>query len=255
MFSANENIVLRKEKRRVVGYVEDMLTDEALDMGTSVMVMQVSCRDPGCVPLETVIIVVFPKMEDKEILPGLEESKNGGSYKTKILCPLAQVTKEDVCQSLPPSFKGGKRTMETMGYQLRDSLLAQIGQLINNEDDKKTRTLLAQYLQSSLNEYIQNDCIPPPLQKPYPTTQTSEIETESNTSNANENTKEESSTANNSTTTTTTTPKNTLVVKGDMNGSGNFVIRRSTKTITSKDEKNNQKDNPTNIQSYGNRKS
>ena len=246
MFSANENIALRREKRRVVGYVEDMLTDEALDMGTSVMVMQVSCRDPGCVPLETVIIVVFPNTDD-EILPGLAESKNGGSYKTKILCPLAQVTKDDVCQALPPSFKGGKRTMETMGYQLRDSLLAQIGQLINNEDDKKTRALLAQYLQSSLTEYIQNDCIPPPLQQPYPTTTAKDTETNNN---ANENTHGELSTAD-----STTSANKTVVVKGDMNGSGNFVIRRPAQSATSTDKKSNHKDDRTNIQSYSNRKS
>ncbi|EJK58227.1 hypothetical protein THAOC_21667, partial [Thalassiosira oceanica] len=53
MFSANENIALRQHKRRVTEYVESTIPEEALDKGTTVMVMQVTCRQPGCVPLET----------------------------------------------------------------------------------------------------------------------------------------------------------------------------------------------------------
>jgi hypothetical protein len=47
MFSANENLQLRQHKRRIVSKVEQMMPDEALDMGTTVMVMQVSCKSPG----------------------------------------------------------------------------------------------------------------------------------------------------------------------------------------------------------------
>jgi len=61
MFSANENILLRQHKRRVIDYVESTIPEDALDLGTAVMAMQVSCRQPGCVPLETAITVVFPK--------------------------------------------------------------------------------------------------------------------------------------------------------------------------------------------------
>ena len=58
MFSANENITLRHHKRRVVEYVESTIPESALDLGTSVMVMQVDCRVPGCVPVETMIVIV-----------------------------------------------------------------------------------------------------------------------------------------------------------------------------------------------------
>lgn len=47
MFSANENILLRQHKRRVIEYLESTIPDDALELGTSVMVMQVSCRQPG----------------------------------------------------------------------------------------------------------------------------------------------------------------------------------------------------------------
>lgn len=61
MFTANENILLRQHKRRVIEYVESTIPEDALDLGTTVMAMQVSCRQPGCVPLETAITIVFPK--------------------------------------------------------------------------------------------------------------------------------------------------------------------------------------------------
>ena len=87
MFSANENIALRKHKRRIVQYVESTIPEDALDKGTSVMVMQVACRAPGCVPLETAVVIVFPKLGE-ELLKDLPESC-GGSFKTKILMPMA----------------------------------------------------------------------------------------------------------------------------------------------------------------------
>ncbi len=77
MFSANENLMLRQHKRRIVDRIEKTMPEEALDMGTTVMVMQVSCKDPGCVPLETAIIIVFPKIGDQELVPGLPESVGG----------------------------------------------------------------------------------------------------------------------------------------------------------------------------------
>ena len=112
MFSANENLMLRQHKRRIVEKIEATMPEEALDMGTTVMVMQVSCKAPGCVPLETAVIVVFPE-SSTELVPGLNESKNGGSYKTKILKPMADVTDDDILDALPPAFEGGRRTMES----------------------------------------------------------------------------------------------------------------------------------------------
>ena len=110
MFSANENLMLREHKRRVVQYVESTIPDEALDMGTAVMVMQTACRTPGCVPLETAIAIVFPRIpgSKKEWIEGLKESC-GGTFKTKILLPLSEVTKDDVLDSLPPGFEGGRK--------------------------------------------------------------------------------------------------------------------------------------------------
>lgn len=158
MFSANENIQLRQYKKRVVGYVESTIPEEVLDMGVNVMVMQVSCKAPGCVPLETAIVIIFPPSKS-ELMEGLPESA-GGSFKTKILMPLADVTKDDVLDALPPGFPGGRKTMERLCLQARDVMLGQITQLFGDED-VKGRNLMAQYLQQSLQDYMDSDCQPP----------------------------------------------------------------------------------------------
>eukprot|EP00532_Pseudo-nitzschia_australis_P004847 CAMPEP_0168188096 /NCGR_PEP_ID=MMETSP0139_2-20121125/15427_1 /TAXON_ID=44445 /ORGANISM="Pseudo-nitzschia australis, Strain 10249 10 AB" /LENGTH=288 /DNA_ID=CAMNT_0008110435 /DNA_START=92 /DNA_END=958 /DNA_ORIENTATION=- len=147
------------------------MPEEALDLGTTVMVMQVSCKDPGCVPLETAVIIVFPNCGDEEMIPGLPES-NGGSYKTKILKPMANVTDDDILDNLPPAFKGGRRTMERVCMYARDVMIAQITQLFGdgseeNDSTTKDRTAMALFLQSCLQDYIAGGCKPPPLGEPF----------------------------------------------------------------------------------------
>ena len=165
MFSANENIQLRQYKRRVVDYVESTIPETVMDLGVNVMAMQVNCTAPGCVPIETAIVVVFPASAT-ELLPGLPESA-GGSYKTKVLKPLAAVERDDVLQALPPAFAGGQRTMERLCRQARDVMLGQITQLFG-DTDLSGRTLMAEYLQSSLQEYVERGCEPPEWGAPFP---------------------------------------------------------------------------------------
>jgi hypothetical protein len=164
MFSANENIQLRLFKRRIVGYIEECIPEDALDLGVNVMVMQVSCKDPGCVPLETAIVIVFPS-STVELLPGLPESQ-GGSYKAKILKPMSAVTQEDILAALPPAFPGGLRSVEKLCLQGRDVMLAQITQLFGDEDEEGRR-LMTQYLQTSLQEYLDRGCTPPEWGEPF----------------------------------------------------------------------------------------
>ena len=164
MFSANENIALRQHKRRIIQYIEETIPEDVLDLGTTPMVMQVSCKAPGCVPLETVICIVFPKSGAEELLPGLPESANGGTYKTKVLMPMAEVRELDVLEALPPAFKGGKLSMERLCYQARDVMLAQITQLMETKANKK---MLAEYLQSCLTEYLERDCEAPAYGEPF----------------------------------------------------------------------------------------
>lgn len=203
MFTANENILLRQHKRRVIEYVESTIPEDALDLGTAVMAMQVSCRQPGCVPLETAITIVFPKPprktmrkrnatvqngNDKEnkddddedevpsfpkpLVPNLEESRIGGNFKTRILKPLAEVTKDDVLDALPPNFEGGRRTVESLCIKARDMVFAQIGQLVGSNDEElkdseegkrlvEGRRLVAEYLKVCLEEYVERGCVPP----------------------------------------------------------------------------------------------
>ena len=167
MFSANENIALRQHKRRIIQHVEECIPPEVLDMGTTVMVMQAACRAPGCVPLETLVLVVFPTTGDKELLPGLKESANGGTYKTKVLKPMADVTRQDVLEALPPAFPGGLRSTEKLCFQARDVMLAQITQLMG-EDDLEGRQLMAEYLQECLQRDMKRGCVAPEYGEPFP---------------------------------------------------------------------------------------
>ena len=132
------------------------------------MVMQVSCKAPGCVPLETAIIIVFPN-SPTELIPGLPESQNAGSFKTKILKPMADVTNDDILEALPPAFKGGRRTMENLCRYARDVMLAQITQLFGEDQESVTdRYAMAEYLQVCLQDYMANDCRAPKQGEPFP---------------------------------------------------------------------------------------
>jgi hypothetical protein len=229
MFSANENLMLRQHKRRIVEQVEATIPDGALDMGTTVMVMQVSCKAPGCVPLETAIIIVFPASAE-ELIPHLPESQNGGSYKTKILKPMADVTQKDVLEALPPAFEGGTRTLEKLCTGARDIMLSQITQLFGEEDDSTVpdRKAMAEYLQVCLQQYVAQNCKPPELGESFALPQHKEKEI----SEEKETKDEKDSSASNT--------------DNKFAGKGNLVIRRvveapssaagtsaSTATITS----------------------
>ena len=174
MFSANENIILRQHKRRIVEYVESTIPEAMLDSGTSVMAMEVSCKTPGCAPLETVIVVIFPRRsiinsaeaKDEAIARG-EENKEEGSFKTTILKPMVEITKDDVLDALPPDkFIGGRKTVERECLFLRDMMLNHIEKLYPN--DKQGKILMANYLKATLQEYIDLDCIAPEFGQPFP---------------------------------------------------------------------------------------
>ena len=172
MFSANENLALREYKRSIIKHIEECIPADVVDRGTNVMVMQKSCNAPGCVPLETVVVILFPSSE-VELIPGLKESCNGGTYKTKILKPMANVTKQDVLEALPPAFIGGLRSTERLCYQARDVMLAQITQLMG-EDDEEGRKLMVEYLQECLQEYMKRKCVAPDYGEPFPPLQEDE---------------------------------------------------------------------------------
>jgi len=270
MFSSNENILLRQHKRRVIEYVESTIPEDALDMGTSVMAMQVSCRQPGCVPLETAITVVFPKpprkmkkkkrntpqqqqqqnnndenKEEEEIpsfpkplLPNLEESRIGGNFKTRILKPLSDVTRDDVLDALPPSFTGGRRTVESICIKARDMIFAQIGQLVGTSSDPNEesrdavegRKLVAEYLKMCLTEYVEKGCVPPEWGEKDGWGSNKAEEEKKGSDNNNANNSDEEAEA-------TTAPKADGGIKTW--GEGNIVFKRPTEDD---DDDNDEKD-------------
>eukprot|EP00529_Nitzschia_sp_RCC80_P029427 CAMPEP_0113446960 /NCGR_PEP_ID=MMETSP0014_2-20120614/3988_1 /TAXON_ID=2857 /ORGANISM="Nitzschia sp." /LENGTH=322 /DNA_ID=CAMNT_0000338093 /DNA_START=51 /DNA_END=1019 /DNA_ORIENTATION=+ /assembly_acc=CAM_ASM_000159 len=228
MFSANENLLLRQHKRRIVDRIEQTIPEDALDMGTTVMVMQVSCKAPGCVPLETAIIIVFPKSKT-ELIPGLPESGSGGSYKTKILKPMADVEDDDIMDALPPAFEGGRRTMEKLCLYARDVMIGQITQLFGDGSDDfsndpnsiKDRQAMAEYLQMCLKDYIDRKCQPPEEGQPFsPITNNDSVKEPKETKphgdgETDADTSSKPKSASTTTTTTSSIPK-----------TGNIVIRR-----------------------------
>jgi hypothetical protein len=195
MFTANnDTILLRQIKKQIVLWVEQCIPEHVLELGTSVMTMQVSCQLPGCVPLETIIFVVFPK-SSQALMAGLPESA-GGTFKTKILKPMNQIQIQDIYDALPPSFINGQYTIEKTYCQIRDQMFGLMTQAMtiteneNNEtkkeDGKNNNTSsssttsnptnnnnelklkLAQYLQQSLQDYIDHQCTPPAIGQSYP---------------------------------------------------------------------------------------
>lgn len=227
MFSANENLLLRQHKRTIVNIIESCIPETVLDLGTNVMVMQVSCKAPGCVPLETAIIIVFPACQE-ELLPGLAESK-GRSFKTKVLKPMAEVSKQDVLEALPPAFSGGLRSMEKLCMKARDVMLAQITQLFG-DDDLEGRKLMALYLQQSLQDYIDRDCEPPPLEEPFSEkTMATEIAGSTKTENAAIAALATSTAALKP---SVTSPVAAATTADITKGTGNVVIRRPVDDVT-----------------------
>ena len=234
MFSANENIVLRQAKKRVVAWVEETIPDDILDLGVNVMAMQVQCQSPGCVPLETAIIIVFPKIGSKdnyqEVLPGLMESR-GGSYKTKVLKPMNDVTQQDVLEALPPQFQGGLRSMERLCLQARDVMLAQITQLFGEDPHEyvEDRKLMAQYLQECLQHYVQAGCVPPAWGEAFaaePASTTTTTETASSLDQATAAHSDSSPKVNDETTSGATAAASASSSSSAFAGTGNLVFRR-----------------------------
>eukprot|EP00978_Attheya_sp_CCMP212_P012035 scaffold29834_cov43-Attheya_sp.AAC.1 len=228
-------LVLRQHKRRIVNWVEETIPEELLDLGASVMAMEVACRAPGCVPLETVVVICFPSVESNLVPNGTT------NVKTKILVPMAQVTQDDVLDALPPNFEGGRQTLERTLQRSRDVMLAQIEQLYE-PNDLEGRCLMVQYLRQSLDEYVSRNCTLPSEQddEEANTDAIGTVNTDTAPSNALENTdsnltKKEAIQA--MPTVTLADTKATGETKA-ATGTGNFIIRRpveessSTKTAT-----------------------
>ena len=169
--SNNDKEKLHHHEQRVAGYVENALPSHALDNGTNVMVKQVSCSNPGCVPLETLIVIVFPN-DRIQYIEGLSESK-GGSFRTKILLPVSKVTKDHVLNELPPCFDGGRKTWTNTCLAMRDMLFSRIGETIGNgssDVEIEQRGIMSQYLISALQDYLSNGCVAPVIGAPFTST-------------------------------------------------------------------------------------
>jgi len=226
--------MLREHKRRVVNYIEATIPESLLDLGTSVMVMQTACRTPGCVPLETAIAIVFPRIKSRkgeQLLPGIKES-DGGTYKAKVLMPLKEVTNDDVLDALPPAFQGGRKTWESTCFAVRDLVFGRIGGLVGSGDlegEVDDRRVLANYLRLALDDYLERGCVAPVLGQAF-----DKLDLNLNKEDVDANVDGDgdagvdnsNSIGNDSNGINSNVGPGAEVVQGSMKGTGNFVIRR-----------------------------
>ena len=109
-----DNLGLKQDQIRVAEYVDSTIPQSAIDAGTTVMTMQVSCTTPNCAPLETVIVIVFPKVLQQEheeewiskllASTGQDRANSINHFQTRIFLPIHQVTRDHVLDALPPIF-------------------------------------------------------------------------------------------------------------------------------------------------------
>jgi hypothetical protein len=162
--------------------------------------------------LETAIIIIFPA-SPTELVPGLKESQGGGSFKTKILKPMAEVDEDDILDALPPAFHGGRRSMERLCIRARDVMIAQITQLFGEEAaEKEDRHAMALYMQQCLQQYMDRDCVPPELDQPYPDLNDGNVESTDGNADALAP-KDQIDTAEPSTKSTTVPAKGNIVIR------------------------------------------
>jgi hypothetical protein len=120
--------------------------------------------DANMPPQKKEVEEVMVSSFSQPLIPDIEESRIGGSFKTRILKPLSEVTYDDVLDALPPAFKGGRRTIDTLCLKARDITIAQIGQLVGNDDTIdciESKKAVAEYLKRCLDEYIMSGCKAP----------------------------------------------------------------------------------------------
>jgi hypothetical protein len=90
-----EDVARKKAIGQVTRWVNECLQSADREYSTDkyqVMVTEIQCNDPGCVPIETLVVILLMKQAS-------DTSKERARWADKILKPVAEVTVEDV-QSL-----------------------------------------------------------------------------------------------------------------------------------------------------------
>lgn len=158
---------IRQQKLRITRYVEELVPAPVLRAGALIMVMQVDSPVNGSM-YHTVISIVFPLPEEDgmEMIPGVPESGEGGTFRATIYRPLIDVTRDDVLDAFPEQFPGGRRTMERMAYRARDMAISHIEQEMGEGDSIQKREIV-NFVMDSLEKYLERACIAPPMGKPF----------------------------------------------------------------------------------------
>ena len=92
-------------QKTVEGMIRSRCEKGLLDDGqTQLMVMEVACGDPGCVPIETVVILVAGGGSKRAGVEGEDDKSADGKYMARIFKPIAEVLDYEVSAlALPTS--------------------------------------------------------------------------------------------------------------------------------------------------------
>jgi len=170
-----------------------------------VLCMEVQCKAPGCVPVETNIVIVFPSSSGSSgwntggvVDVGLVEE---GKYTTKVLKPMLEVEQGDVVGALPPEL-GGTYSVSGEFERIRDFVKGQLEQV---GCTKEERGMGVEFLIAAMKEYKEGLEWVEGGEKIMPVADGEDVENSVNSGK----------------------PKPMA-----FEGSGNFVIKRSINTIT-----------------------
>ncbi|GMI15256.1 hypothetical protein TrVE_jg259 [Triparma verrucosa] len=144
LFSANTQLTLRAKKRKIQTWVTSLLSP-SLNSSYSVMCMEVTCNKPMCAPLETVILFVPMKKEEKKVT-------------VKILMPMAEVEETDIKSSLPSSLGGEFDPLKRIS-ELNNVVEDCIEDMVDVSDKLKSIDYVIEKLRGFRDEIVQANAV------------------------------------------------------------------------------------------------
>jgi len=148
--------------KRAISEVTKWITDTITGRGIfsvdefQVMVTEIQCNEPDCVPIETLVIIVLMSADGDAVT----SSKGAQKWANKIMVPVAEVTKVDVVELINEIFPNSPVVtssenaivvktsfVELFGSELR-ALIQKYKSTANSEDTRANQLLLIQTLQS-----------------------------------------------------------------------------------------------------------
>eukprot|EP00600_Ochromonadales_sp_CCMP1393_P001970 CAMPEP_0174988840 /NCGR_PEP_ID=MMETSP0004_2-20121128/20366_1 /TAXON_ID=420556 /ORGANISM="Ochromonas sp., Strain CCMP1393" /LENGTH=411 /DNA_ID=CAMNT_0016242135 /DNA_START=31 /DNA_END=1263 /DNA_ORIENTATION=- len=163
--TANKSVASKRAIARVTKWVEDVLSGLGISDVSGVMVTEIQCYEPDCVPVETLVIVMLSKEEDLsiqsvsdgstvEILQSKQDQQHGADRRNrwagKILKPVEEVEKGDVADlDFPIEWRNGSDVALSLRPSLDTSRLQKLREEI--------KSLIDEYVDTACSDTIDSD--------------------------------------------------------------------------------------------------